>query len=170
MHPIYLTALCLTVLSSAGVQAKEKNMGPNLFPNPQLQWSRSLPHSLNFRSEAQALGQIKSRAQLGSESTPDTELLPFKGVPVDQGLVYTFTGVPVSSCADLAVAAEGLAFAVFILNEPALNAAPTNLLGRFMAKGPGVKIDSAEIHRACSVAILRQSGNQASISFLLRKR
>ncbi len=90
-------------------------------------------------------------------------------VPAGQGLVYTLTGVPVASCADLAVAAEGLAFAISIRNEQAVNAAPANLAGGTIVKRPRMIMDSAQIHTACSVAPVGNSGNQATVSFLLRK-
>ncbi len=78
MRPIYLTSICLTILGSIGVQAKEKNIGPDPFSNPQLQWSRSLPPSLNLRLEAQALGQIKSMPRIGTEPAIETEPIPSK--------------------------------------------------------------------------------------------
>jgi prepilin-type N-terminal cleavage/methylation domain-containing protein len=92
-----------------------------------------------------------------------------EGVSVGQGLVYTLTGVPVASCADLAVAVEGLAFAMSVRNEPVINAAPANLAGGITVKRPRQNIDSAQIHTACSVAPAGNSGNQATVSFLLRK-
>ena len=92
-----------------------------------------------------------------------------EGVSVGQGLVYTLTGVPVASCADLAVAVEGLAFAMSVRNEPVINAAPANLAGGITVKRPRQNMDSAQIHTACSVAPAGNSGNQATVSFLLRK-
>jgi hypothetical protein len=67
------------------------------------------------------------------------------------------------------VAVEGLAFAMSIRNEQAVNAAPANLAGGTIVKRPRLSIDSAQIHTACSVAPVGNSGNQATISFLLRK-
>ena len=78
MYPIYLTSLCLIILVSTGVQAKEKNIGPDTFTNPQLQWSRSLPPSLNLRSESQALEPKISTPSLGTESAPHTESSSYK--------------------------------------------------------------------------------------------
>ena len=92
-----------------------------------------------------------------------------EAVSVDQGLVYSLTGVPVASCADLAVAVEGLAFAMSIRNEQAVNAAPANLAGGTMVKRPRQSMDSAQIHTACSMAPDGNSTNQATVSFLLRK-
>lgn len=92
-----------------------------------------------------------------------------EGVSVDQSLVYTLTGVPIASCADLALAVEGLAFAMSIRNEQAVNAAPANLAGGTIVKRPRLNLDSAQIHTACSVAPNGNSGNQATVSFLLRK-
>ena len=76
MQPIYLIIFSLAVFGSAGIQAKEKNTGPDPFLSPQLQWSRSLPPSLHLRSEGQDLGERKSKSQLGTESALGTESLP----------------------------------------------------------------------------------------------
>jgi len=92
-----------------------------------------------------------------------------EGVSVGQGLVYTLTGVPIESCGDLAVAVEGLALAMSIRNEQAVTVAPANLAGGTLVKRPRQSIDSAQIHTACIVAPAGNSGNQATVSFLLRK-
>jgi prepilin-type N-terminal cleavage/methylation domain-containing protein len=92
-----------------------------------------------------------------------------EGVSVGQGLVYTLTGVPIESCGDLAVAVEGLALAMSIRNEQAVTVAPANLAGGTLVKRPRRGIDSAQIHTACIAAPAGNSGNQATVSFLLRK-
>jgi hypothetical protein len=78
MRPIYLAILYLTFFGSAGVQAQEKKIGLDPLSNPQLQWSRSLPPSLNLRSESQALDPKISTPLLGTESAPHTESSSYK--------------------------------------------------------------------------------------------
>ncbi len=78
MRPIYLTVIYLTLFSSVGVLAQEKPLAPNHFPSPQLQWSRSIPPSLNLRSETQALDQRTPATQLRTESAPDSKSLSSK--------------------------------------------------------------------------------------------
>jgi hypothetical protein len=78
MYPACLLAFCLVVFGSAGVQAQEKYAVPKQFFNPQLQWSRSLPPSLNLRSEAKALDQKISSPPLGTESAPHTDSASYK--------------------------------------------------------------------------------------------
>ena len=78
MYSIYLLILCLAVFGSSNVLAQEENIRPDSFLNPQLQWSRSLPPSLNLRSEAQGVSQKKYKPQFDSESAIDAELSPYK--------------------------------------------------------------------------------------------
>jgi hypothetical protein len=78
MRSIYLSVLYLTLFGSTGAQAQENKIGLDPPSNPQLQWSRSLPPSINLRSEAQTMDQRTSATLLGTESAPDSKSLSFK--------------------------------------------------------------------------------------------
>ena len=87
-----------------------------------------------------------------------------EGVAVNQGYVYTLTGLPKEACADVAVGLEGLAYVLKIKNEDPITAALTVPTGTLI-KDPSLPYNSATANTACA-----GSSDQATVSFLVPRR
>ena len=100
----------------------------------------------------------------------------FKSIKIDQGYVYTLSGIPVAACVDLAVGVEGLAYALFIKNEdwPGDRDQGINVLTSAAAgteiKDPLKAFDSAAANNACIGSADANRKETATISFLVPRR